>query len=67
MQIVKGNINFKDANRYDRRISQTRRVWRYQRGNQNPYTEEQTTQWPKEKVQNSIYFSINCYKTLNGI
>jgi hypothetical protein len=29
-----------------------RRVWRYQRGNQNPYTEEeQTTQWPKEKVQ----------------
>jgi hypothetical protein len=29
-----------------------RRVWRYQRGNQNPYIdEEQTTQWPKEKVQ----------------
>ena len=29
----------------------TRRVWRYQRGNQNPYIEEgQTTQWPKEKV-----------------
>jgi len=27
-----------------------RRVWRYQRGNQNPY-KEQTTQWPKEKVQ----------------
>ena len=27
-------------------------VWRYQRGNQNPYIEEeQTTQWPKEKVQ----------------
>ena len=27
-----------------------RRVWRYQRGNQNPYIEEeQTTQWPKEK------------------
>jgi hypothetical protein len=26
-------------------------VWRYQRGNQNPYIEEeQTTQWPKEKV-----------------
>jgi hypothetical protein len=25
-----------------------RRVWRYQRGNQNPYIEEeQTTQWPK--------------------
>ena len=28
-----------------------RRAWRYQRGNQNPYIEEQTTQWPKEKVQ----------------
>ena len=27
-----------------------RRVWRYQRSNQNPYIEEdQTTQWPKEK------------------
>ena len=26
------------------------RVWRYQRGNQNPYIEEeQTTQWPKRK------------------
>jgi hypothetical protein len=30
----------------------TRRVWRYQKGNQNPYIEEeQTTQWPNEKVQ----------------
>ena len=29
-----------------------RRVWRYQRSNQNPYIEEgQTTQWQKEKVQ----------------
>ena len=29
-----------------------RRVWRYQRGNQNPYIEEkETTQWQKEKVQ----------------
>jgi hypothetical protein len=29
-----------------------RRVWRYQRGNQNPYIEEeQTIQWSKEKVQ----------------
>jgi hypothetical protein len=28
------------------------RVWKYQRGNQNLYIkEEQTTQWPKEKVQ----------------
>ena len=30
----------------------TRRVWRYQSGNQNPpMEEEQTTQWPKEKGQ----------------
>jgi hypothetical protein len=29
-----------------------RRVWRYQRGNQNLYIEEeQTTQWSREKVQ----------------
>jgi hypothetical protein len=28
------------------------RVWRYQRGNQNPYIENgQTIQWPSEKVQ----------------
>ena len=33
-------------------IEHVRRVWRYQRGNQNPYIEEeQKTQWPKEKVQ----------------
>jgi hypothetical protein len=29
----------------------TRRDWRYQGGNQNPYIEEQPTQWPWEKVQ----------------
>ena len=35
-----------------------RRVWRYQRDNQNPYMEEeQTTQWPKEKVQNDKQWS----------
>jgi hypothetical protein len=28
-----------------------RRAWRYQRCNQNPYIEEQTIQWAKEKVQ----------------
>jgi hypothetical protein len=27
------------------------RAWIYQRGNQNPYIKEQTTQWRKEKVQ----------------
>ena len=37
-----------------------RRVWRYQRGNQNPYIkEEQTTQLPKEKVQKDKQRSTN--------
>ena len=42
-----------------------RRVWRYQRGNQNPYIEEeQTTQWPKEKVQKNKQRSTkHTYKT----
>jgi hypothetical protein len=41
------------------------RVWRYQRGNQNPYIEEeQTTQWPKEKVQKDKQLSTkHTYKT----
>ena len=35
-----------------------RRVWRYHSGNQNPYiVEEQTTQWPKEKEQTTIYYT----------
>jgi hypothetical protein len=34
------------------KYKRTRRVWRYQRGNQNPYIEEeQTTHWPTEKAQ----------------
>ena len=37
-------------------FSYVRRVWRYQRGNQNLYMEEeQTTHWPKEKVQTMTY------------
>jgi hypothetical protein len=33
-------------------VATSRRVWRYQRSNQNPYIEEeQKTQWPKEKVK----------------
>jgi hypothetical protein len=48
-------IQIEDS-RYDVRNKQKnvnrRRVWRYQKGNQNPYIEEeQTTQWPKETVQ----------------
>ena len=33
-----------------------RRVWRYQRGNQNPYIEEeQTTLWSKEEEQTTLW------------
>ena len=41
------------------------RAWRYQRGNQNPYIEEeQKTQWSKEKVQNDKHRSTkHTYKT----
>jgi hypothetical protein len=36
----------------------TRTFWRYQRGNQNPYIEEeQTTQWQKERVQKDKQWS----------
>jgi hypothetical protein len=47
----------------------TRRVWRYQRGNQSPYIEEeQTTQWPKEKVQKDKQRSTNhTYKTKDRV
>jgi hypothetical protein len=46
-----------------------RRVWRYQRGNQNPYIEEeQTTQWPKEKVQKNKQRSTkHTYKTKDRV
>jgi len=46
-----------------------RRVWRYQRGNQNPYIkEEQTKQWPKEKVQKDKQRStIHTHKTKDRV
>ena len=45
-----------------------RRAWRYQRGNQNPYIEEQTTQWPKEKVQKDKQRSTkHTYKTKDRV
>ena len=44
-------------------------VWRYQRDNQNPYIEEeQTTQWPKEKVQKDKQRSTkHTYKTKDRV
>ena len=46
-----------------------RRVWRYQRGNQNPYIEEEPkTQWPKEKVQKDKQWSTkHTYKTKDRV
>ena len=46
-----------------------RRVWRYQRGNQNPYIEEeQTTQRPKEKGQKDKQRSTtHTYKTKDRV
>ena len=46
-----------------------RRVWRYQRGNQNPcIEEEQTTQGSKEKVQMDKQRSIKCtHKTKDRV
>jgi hypothetical protein len=45
-----------------------RRVWRYQKANQNPYIEEQTTRWPKEKVQKDKQRSTkHTYKTKDRV
>ena len=45
-----------------------RRDWKYQRGNQNPYIEEQITQWPKEKVQKDKQPSTkHTYKTKDRV
>jgi len=46
------NIKFEKSIISNNKNVNIRRVWRYQRGNQNPYIEEeQTTQWLKEKGQ----------------
>ena len=49
-------------------LTDLRKDWRYQRGNQNPYIEEQTTQWPKEKVQKDKQRSTkHTHKTKNRV
>ena len=47
----------------------TKRAWRYQSGNQNPYIEEeQTTHWSKEKVQKDKQRSTkHTYKTKDRV
>ena len=46
-----------------------RRVWRYQRGNHNPYIEgDKTTQWPKEKGQKDKQWSTkHTHKTKDRV
>ena len=45
-----------------------RRCSRYQRGNQNLYIEEQTAQWPKEKVQKDKQWSTkHTHKTKDRV
>ena len=48
---------------------QDRRVGKYRRGNPNPYIkEEQTTQWPKEKVRKDKQRSAkHTYKTKDRV
>ena len=55
--------------RFKQALISWRRVWRYQRDNQNPYIEEeQTTQWPKEKVQKYKQRSTkHTYKTKDRV
>jgi hypothetical protein len=55
VEILKGETIDRFSN-----IQYIRRVWRYQRGNHNPYIEEeQTTQWPKEIVQKDKTLKID--------
>ena len=47
-------------------FGQKGRVWKYQRGNHNPYIEEeQATQWPKLKVQKDTQRSTKHKYTTN--
>jgi len=49
-------------------VNNTRRVWRYQLGNHNSYIEEeQTIQWPKEKVQGGKQRSTKQYTKSHAI
>jgi hypothetical protein len=58
-----------ERNIYHSSFGGFRRVWRYQRGNQNQYIEEeQTTQWSKEKGQKDKQRSTkHTYKTKDWV
>ena len=42
-------------------LSPLSKVWKYERGNQKPVTEEQTIQLPNEKIQNDKQQSTKYY------
>ena len=69
--VIRIRISKKNRQHNDqkKKYKRTRRVWRYQRDNQNPYIEEeQTTQWPKEKVQKDKQRSTkHTYKTKDRV
>ena len=70
-QIVQDTCLIRDRNClfFPWKIDTGRRVWRYHRGNQNPYIEEeQTTRWPKEKIQKDKQRSTkHTYKTKDRV
>jgi len=48
--------------------SNVKRLWRYQRGNQNPYIEEeQTTQWPKKCTKDKQRSTKHTHKTKDRV
>ena len=48
-------------------ITCLRRDWRYQKGNQNPYIEEQTTQWQKKVQKDKLRSTKHTHKTKNRV
>ena len=64
-----GKTLFHYTRKFKGKILESQKSWRYQRGNQNPYIEdEQTTQWPKEKVQKDKQRSTkHTYKTKDRV
>jgi len=73
----RGNINTLNTQMHDSSLPWTgtttlmkrgevRKVWRYQRGNQKPYIEGQTRQWPTETILQDKQWSANITQTSKG-
>jgi hypothetical protein len=48
-------------------ITCLRRDWRYQKGNQNPYIEEQTTQWQKKVQKDKLRYTKHTHITKDRV